>query len=100
LCLEQGWHEPNTLAVLERGSSQKCLLQADDLIVNYLRLRRVETILRRWSYEAESVLPVGAEAFERVSVRCGYVSTRAFESALAGCRKAIRKAYDAYFLGK
>jgi glutamate-ammonia-ligase adenylyltransferase len=97
LCLERGWREPNTLTVLERGHAEKCLPMADELIVNYLRLRRVETILRRWSYEGETVLPETEDAFYRVSVRCGYVTPEAFASALAGCRSAIRTAYNAYF---
>jgi glutamate-ammonia-ligase adenylyltransferase len=98
MCLEQGWYEPNTLTALERGYAGKCLPMADELIVNYLRLRRVETILRRWSYEGETVLPDAAEAFYRVSVRCGYVTPEAFAAALAGCRTAIRAAYKAFFL--
>ncbi len=97
LCLEQGWHEPNTLAALERGQQEQVLPMADDLIVNYLRLRRVEGILRRWSYEGESVLPTDAEAYRRVSVRCRYSSPEAFREAITQCRNALRRAYDASF---
>ena len=98
LCLEHGWYEPNTLTALERGHAEKRLPLADELIVNYLRLRRVEGILRRWSYEGETALPSDPEAFERVSVRCGYVTPKAFAEAMAGCRRAIRNAYEACFL--
>jgi glutamine synthetase adenylyltransferase len=98
LCLERGWYEPNTLSALERGFAEHCLPQAEELITNYLRLRRVETILRRWSYEGETVLPVDPAPFYRVSVRCGYVTPDAFARAMSGCRQAIRRAYDAYFL--
>ncbi|MCU0771202.1 MAG: bifunctional [glutamate--ammonia ligase]-adenylyl-L-tyrosine phosphorylase/[glutamate--ammonia-ligase] adenylyltransferase [Verrucomicrobia bacterium] len=98
LCLEHGWYEPNTLGVLERAQARKLLPEAEALITNYLRLRRVETILRRWSYEGETVLPVDPAPYDRVSVRCGYVTPKAFEHALAGCRQAIRSAYEAYFL--
>jgi len=98
LCLEQGWYVPNTLAALERGQIQQCLPFGEELIVNYLRLRRVEGVLRRWSYEGETVLPMDADAFDRVCLRCGYVTPTVFEKAMDGCRNAIRKAYDAYFL--
>ena len=78
LCLENGWQEANTLRALERGRdavgvqpsgciSGKATLKRelqplgradwDKLIENYRRLRRVEGILRRWSYEGETVLP-------------------------------------------
>ncbi len=97
LCMERGWYEPNTLSALERGYAEKCLPRAEELITNYLRLRRVETILRRWSYEGETVLPVDPAPFYRVSVRCGYVTPEAFAKAMAGCRQAIRCAYEAYF---
>jgi glutamate-ammonia-ligase adenylyltransferase len=96
LCLAQGWHEPNTLAALERGQQAHVLPEADDLIVNYLRLRRVEGILRRWSYEGETVLPTEAEPYRRVSVRCGFTSPEAFRAALAEYRQAIRQAYAAW----
>lgn len=97
LCLEQGWYEPSTLAALERGNARKHLPLGEELIVSYLRLRRVETVLRRWSYEGETVLPVEDAPFERVSIRCGYVTPEAFVNAMAACRKTIREAYDAYF---
>lgn len=97
LCLENGWQEPNTLAALERAQQEGILPMADELIVNYLRLRRVEGILRRWSYEAESVLPSAEEAYARVAVRCGFSSAGAFRKSLADYRSAIRKAYLAYF---
>jgi glutamate-ammonia-ligase adenylyltransferase len=97
LCMEQGWHEPSTLAALERGQLEKVLPSSEELIVNYLRLRRVEGILRRWSYEGESVLPTNPEPFQRVSVRCQYSSPEAFRTAMTACRKGIRHAYEAFF---
>lgn len=97
ICLEHGWHEPNTLAVFERAQSEGCFPEDDALVVNYLRLRQVEGILRRWSYEGETVLPADEEAFNRVSLRCSYVSSKAFCKALDECRKAIHRAYRAYF---
>ena len=56
LCLEHGWQEANTLRALERGRDAKVLPRAEKLIENYRQLRRVEGILRRWSYEGETVL--------------------------------------------
>jgi glutamate-ammonia-ligase adenylyltransferase len=97
LCLEQGWCEPNTLAALERGLSCQLLPQGEELVVSYLRLRRVEGVLRRWSYEGESALPADPEAFDRVSMRCGYVTPAVFKRALAECRDGIRSAYNAFF---
>jgi glutamine synthetase adenylyltransferase len=98
LCLENGWNEPSTLGALERAYSEGCLPMAEELIVSYLRLRRVEVVLRRWSCEGETLLPTDAAAYERVSIRCGYVSSEAFQSALVECREALRKAYEAFFL--
>ena len=93
LCLEQGWQEANTLRVLERGRAAGVLPEADKLIENYRQLRRLEGILRRWSYEGETVLPDDPAPYYRVSVRCGFATPEAFREALAGWRKAIREVY-------
>jgi len=93
LCLENGWQEANTLRALERGRAANVLPDADKLIENYRRLRRVEGILRRWSYEGETVLPDDAPAYYRVSVRCGFARPDDFRKALAQWRKAIREVY-------
>jgi [glutamine synthetase] adenylyltransferase / [glutamine synthetase]-adenylyl-L-tyrosine phosphorylase len=98
LCLENGWHEPNTLRALERARENKTLPHAEKLIENYRQLRRVEAILRRWSDEGETVLPDDAPAFYRVAVRCGFASPEKFQAALAKWRKAIREVYAAVFL--
>lgn len=97
LCLENGWHEPNTLRALERGRENKILPDAEKLIENYRQLRRVEAILRRWSDEGETVLPDDAPAFYRVSVRCGFDTPEAFRTALAQWRQAIRDVYRKVF---
>jgi glutamate-ammonia-ligase adenylyltransferase len=94
LCLEHGWQQANTLHALERGRSAGALPDADTLIESYRRLRRVEGILRRWSYEGETVLPDEPAPFHRVSVRCGFPTSEAFRNAVAGWRQAIRKVYD------
>ena len=56
-------------------------------------IRRVEGILRRWSYEGETVLPDDPAPYYRVSVRCGFSTPEAFREALAQWRKAIREVY-------
>jgi|DewCreStandDraft_2_1066082.scaffolds.fasta_scaffold00193_57 glutamate-ammonia-ligase adenylyltransferase len=96
-CLEQGWREPNTLRALYRARDSGWLPNADRLIENYRRLRRVEGVLRRWSYEGESVLPVDPAPYRRVSVRCGFETPEAFRAALAQWRQAIREVYEQVF---
>jgi glutamate-ammonia-ligase adenylyltransferase len=93
LCLDNGWQEANTLRALERGRTAGVLPEADKLIENYRQLRRLEGILRRWSYEGETVLPDDPAPYYRVSVRCGFATPDAFREALAGWRSAIREVY-------
>lgn len=117
LCLEQGWQEAHTLRALEKardavgirastGQQGKRTLKHelqieradwDKLIENYGQLRRVEGILRRWSYEGETVLPDDPAPYYRVSVRCGFPTPDAFRTALAECRRAIRASYEKVF---
>jgi glutamate-ammonia-ligase adenylyltransferase len=97
LCLEKGWQEANTLRALERARDAGVLPDADRLLENYRHLRRVEGILRRWSYEGETVLPDNPEPFYRVSVRCGFATPEEFGKALAKWRRAIRAVYATMF---
>jgi glutamate-ammonia-ligase adenylyltransferase len=97
LCLENGWQEANTLRALERGRAAGVLPQSEKLIQNYRQLRRVEGILRRWSYEGETVLPDDPAPYYRVSVRCGFATPDAFRDALAGWRRAIREVFSKVF---
>jgi glutamate-ammonia-ligase adenylyltransferase len=99
MCLEHGWQEPNTLRALQRIRDEGALPHADaeKLIENYRQLRRVESILRRWSFEGEAVLPDDAPAFYRVSVRCGFATPAAFREAVAAWRNGIREVYRAVF---
>jgi glutamate-ammonia-ligase adenylyltransferase len=97
LCLENGWQEANTLRALERAREAGVLPDADKLLDNYRRLRHVEGILRRWSYEGETVLPDDPAPYYRVSVRCGFATPEAFRTALAKWRKAIRAVYEKVF---
>ena len=69
------------------------LPEAEKLIKNYRELRRIEGILRRWSYQGETVLPDDPAAYYRVAVRCGFDTPEAFREALAQCRRAIRETY-------
>ena len=93
LCLQNGWQEANTLRALERAAPAGELPDAGKLIENYRHLRRVESILRRWSYEGEIVLPDDPAPYYRVSVRCGFATAEAFREAMAGWRRAIREVY-------
>jgi glutamate-ammonia-ligase adenylyltransferase len=93
LCLEHGWQESNTLRALERGREVGILPDAQKLIESYRELRRVEGILRRWSYEGETVLPDDPAPYYRVSVRCGFETPETFGRALTKWRQVIRDAY-------
>jgi len=97
LCLENGWHEPNTLKALEKGRDSGVLSGANQLIENYRALRRIEGILRRWSYEGETVLPDDPEPYYRVAIRCGFSSPESFKESLAKSRQAIRAVYAGFF---
>ena len=59
LCLAHGWHEPNTLRALRMAREQGALIgaEAGTVIENYRNLLRIECVLRRWSFEGETVLP-------------------------------------------
>ena len=97
LCMENGWQEANTMRALERGRDEKVLTGADKLIANYNELRRLEHILRRWSFDGETVLPDEPAPFYRVAVRCGFATAEDFRKAVAGWRKAIREVYEKVF---
>jgi glutamate-ammonia-ligase adenylyltransferase len=99
LCLAHGSHEPNTLRALQRARDAKVLppRDADQLIESYRQLRRVEGILRRWSFEGETVLPEEDAPFYRVSIRCGFSTPREFRQALRKLRQQMRKVYNKVF---
>lgn len=97
LCLEHGWREPNTLSALQKGADAGALQEAAALIQGYRFIRQVERILRRWSYEGETVLPDQPEPYYRVSVRCGFASPEEFGTALAQARTAVRAGFTRYF---
>ena len=98
-CLEHGWLEANTLRALEKARSTGALpeREAHKLIENFRQLRRIERILRRWSFEGEAVLPSDPAAFYRVSIRCGFKTPDEFRDAVARYRKAIREVYSKVF---
>jgi glutamate-ammonia-ligase adenylyltransferase len=95
LSLEHGWNEANTLLALRRAATEKALRRADAerLIENYRQVRRIEAILRRWSFAGETVLPDDPAPMYRVAVRCGWRHADGFMKALAGYREAIREVY-------
>jgi glutamate-ammonia-ligase adenylyltransferase len=97
LCLEHGWLEANTLRALERGLEAGVLPEPEKLIANYRQVRRVEGILRRWSYEGETVLPQDPAPYYRVAVRCGFTSAEEFREALSSYRQVVREVYEKVF---
>jgi glutamate-ammonia-ligase adenylyltransferase len=98
-CLAHGWQEANTLKALQRAQAERVLAapEAEELIENYRRLRRVEGILRRWSYAGETVLPDDPAPLYRVAIRCGFPDAEAFLQAVGHYRAAIRRVYDKVF---
>ena len=98
-CLETGVHQPNTMQALQAARESNWLSdrEAGVLIDNYSRLRRVEAILRRWSFQAETVLPSEPAAFRRVALRCGYSEPAKLMDDLLVWRAAVRGVYDLVF---
>jgi glutamate-ammonia-ligase adenylyltransferase len=96
LCLAHGWQEANTQRALERARDAGALprAEAEVLLENYRHLRRIEGILRRWSFEGETELPVDPAPYRRVSIRCGFVDPEDFRAVVAGYRRAIRAVYQ------
>jgi glutamate-ammonia-ligase adenylyltransferase len=97
--LENGWQEPNTLRCLVRTQAQNRLAPADAelLITNYRHLRRIEGILRRWSFAGETVLPDDPAPLYRVAIRCGFPDSSTFLSAVTRYRQQVRKIYEQLF---
>lgn len=96
-CLETGTYEPNTLSALQKAQAANYSKSLPQLIDNYKKLRLVEGILRRWSYEGETVLPTDSAPFLRVAIRCGFLTAADFSLHLANARKKIREAYQEVF---
>ena len=99
LCLARGWQEANTMKALRRGGEVGAWPAADAgaLVKSYGELRRTEGILRRWSFEGETVLPDDEPAQQRVAVRCGFANAGDFMRALKETRSALRAVYARYF---
>jgi glutamate-ammonia-ligase adenylyltransferase len=99
VCLQHGWQEPNTLKALRRARDVGVLPAGGgaELLENYGKLRRIEGILRRWSFEGETLLPDDPAAFHRVAIRCGFANGAEFAAAVAEIREKIRAAYAQYF---
>jgi glutamate-ammonia-ligase adenylyltransferase len=98
-CLTAGWQEPNTLRALRRAADEGLLAPAvgQSLLQSYARLRRIEGILRLWSFEPETELPDEEEPLQRVAVRCGFDSAAEFMAEVKQIRAAIRAAYETAF---
>jgi glutamate-ammonia-ligase adenylyltransferase len=99
MCLRHGWQEANTLRALERlrGSDNVTDRNADQLIASYRKIRRIEGILRRWSFVGETVLPDDPAPLHRVALRCGFEGTDSFMKALGASRQALRQVYEKVF---
>ncbi|MBL9140142.1 MAG: bifunctional [glutamate--ammonia ligase]-adenylyl-L-tyrosine phosphorylase/[glutamate--ammonia-ligase] adenylyltransferase [Verrucomicrobiales bacterium] len=95
LAMQHGWFEPNTLKSLEiaRGRGALAADDADTLLVPFRQLRRMESILRRWSFEGEAVLPDDPAPQYRVAVRCGFADAKTFLTAVSQWRDDVRKVY-------
>lgn len=98
-CLAHGELEPNTLRALQLARDRQWLPEPDagSLISNYRKLRRVEGILRRWSYAGETTLPEDPAPQYRVAVRCGFRTTEAFFAAVRNYRHHLRECYRKVF---
>src|SRR5258707_10829553 len=94
-CLNHGGQEANNLRALMRERDGGALPsgEAEGLIENYRQLRRVEAILRRWSFEGKTVLPDDEAPYYRVSIRCGFSGPAEFRRGLAKYRRAICAVY-------
>ena len=98
-CLTAGWLEPDTMRALRRAVDEG-LLPPDggqSLLRNYARLRRMEGILRLWSFEPETELPDEDAPLYRVAVRCGFNSAAEFMNELKQIRAAIRAVFQTVF---
>ncbi|HEY3863651.1 MAG TPA: bifunctional [glutamate--ammonia ligase]-adenylyl-L-tyrosine phosphorylase/[glutamate--ammonia-ligase] adenylyltransferase [Verrucomicrobiae bacterium] len=95
LCLGRGWQEANTGHALRRAAEAGVWPagEADALLTNYGQLRRIEGILRRWSFEGETLLPADEPAQHRVAVRCGFAGAGDLLRAAAKMRAALRAAW-------
>ena len=87
------------MKALRRGVEAGAWPAADagELIQSYGELRRIEGILRRWSFEGEVLLPDDEPAQHRVAVRCGFTDAGSFMRALKETRAALRLVYGRFF---
>jgi glutamate-ammonia-ligase adenylyltransferase len=100
-CLARGWQEANTMKALRRGAEAGLwpAAEAGALLKSYGQLRRIEGILRRWSFEGETLLPDDEPARRRVAVRCGFADASEFMQSLQETRAALRAVYAHHFRG-
>jgi len=98
-CLTAGWLEPNTLRALRRAVEEGLLPSAggQSLLQSYARLRRIEGILRLWSFEPETELPDEDAPLGRVATRCGFGSAAEFMDEIQQIRASIRAVYQTVF---
>lgn len=96
--LGQGWQEPNTAGALERAGAAGILdaTHAAALLGAYRELRRIECILRRWSFQGECVLPRDNAALQRVAVRCGFATADQLLASTDAARRTVRDTWNAF----
>lgn len=99
LSMRGGWFEPNTeRSLLQAGRTGALPVRlARRLALDYRLLRRMESLLRRGSFEGESLLPEDPTEFRRVALRCGSRDPGRFLEDLAQCRARIRGIYRRVF---
>ena len=95
--LEKGWQEPNTVKTLLRIQDElhSPANRVTSLLAGYRQLRLVESVLRRWSFTGESLLPAQPAPLNRVAVRCGYENGEELLANVTQTRVVMREAYDA-----
>ncbi len=99
LCLARGWQEANTMKALRRGVEAGAWPAADGaaLLTSYGQLRRMEGILRRWSFQGETLLPEDEAAQYRVAMRCGFGGAAELMRAVGEARGVLRAVYARHF---
>lgn len=95
LALRHGRPARHTLHALEAAAAGGLLPPADaaQLLPAYRELRRLELILRRWSFAGEAELPADAPAQRRVALRCGFRDGPELLDAVARWRADVRAVY-------
>ncbi|MFN0069146.1 MAG: hypothetical protein ACKVYV_16110, partial [Limisphaerales bacterium] len=95
LALRHGGRAAHTRRALEEAAATGRLPAPDaaQLLPAYRELRRLELVLRRWSFEGEATLPADAPAQRRVAIRCGFRDGPELLTAVAQWRADVRAVF-------